>query len=128
AGDVMQTYVAGYLQAGLGVQGARGYLLDGHGKVMAASTGKGVAARLADRRLLAAMRAHSAGALSGQRFASAPVAGTHWRVLFVAGEAPLLASIEGANKRASELLFLAFVTVLALTIVLAVRMMGRSAQ
>jgi len=56
------------------------------------------------------------------------VSGTRWRVLFVAGEMPLLASIEGASKRTSELLFLAFVIVLALAIVLAVRTMGRSAE
>jgi diguanylate cyclase (GGDEF)-like protein len=125
---LLQTYVGGYLKAGPGVAGAHGYLLDGRGRVLASSGAAKPGAAVRDRALLAAMADHRAGEVGKRYFAWAPVTHSRWRVVFVAPRATLLAPVEGSGKRITALLFGAFLILLTLSILLAIRSMRRTAE
>jgi diguanylate cyclase (GGDEF)-like protein len=125
---VLQTYMGGYLKAGPAVRGAHGYLLDGHGRVLASSGAAKVGARLPDRGLLEALATRRSGEIGRRYFAAAPVAHSRWRVVFVASRSALLAPVQGSSKRITEAVFVGFVLMLALSILLAIRSMRRSAE
>ena len=71
---------AAYLTDAPEVSGARAYLVDGNGRVLASTATVMQGAPLPEPGLLAASRQHSSGTLGSSYFATAPISGgTRWR-------------------------------------------------
>ena len=76
--------VAGYLRTGPGVPGARAYIVDGHGVIVAGTGTERPGQLIADHRLRAELARTNQGEVSGRRFAARPIGGgSSWRVVFV---------------------------------------------
>ncbi len=90
-----------YLTDAPEVQGARAYLVDGNGRVLA-STGTVVQGTpLPEPGLLAASRRQSSGNLGSSYFVAAPVSGgTRWHLILAAERSRLLAQVASSRKAA----------------------------
>jgi diguanylate cyclase (GGDEF)-like protein len=109
---------SGFLRSAPAVAGARAYLLDGHGRVLASSTNAPQAVALPDRALAAAVAKRPSGNVGRSFFVTAPIkAGTNWQIAFVAPRAALFAPL-ASSTRLGWLLFGAFL--LAILALLAV--------
>jgi diguanylate cyclase (GGDEF)-like protein len=103
-------FAAPYLRSAPAVDGARAYLIDGHGLLLGSATNLPQGAALPERSLTAAALGRSAsGRLGSTYWASGRVGGgTDWRVVFAVPYSALLAGVTGSNGVA-WLLFSAFV-------------------
>jgi diguanylate cyclase (GGDEF)-like protein len=124
---LLPQFMTGYLKAGPAVPGASGYLLDGHGRVIAAGTAAKTGA-LPSPRSPARAGLRSGGEHGRWIVAREPVEGTDWHLVFVAPRAALLAPVDGDSRRASLIVFGAFVASLLAAIALFISTTRRSAQ
>ena len=97
--------VDGYLRTGPGVGGARAYIIDGHGVIVAGTGRERPGQPVADRGLRAALTRSDQGEVSGHRFAARPIGGgSNWRVVFVTTTRQLYAPL-ASGIRSSWILF-----------------------
>lgn len=128
--DSLVTYASflnGYLSAGPAVPGARAYLLDDRNTVISAAgrTNVNVGGKLGWPQLLATLAAHPSGVVGDQRYASALVSGSAWRVVFVAPSKALYAGT-ATGMTTSWILFGGFIVAMALAVVLGVLSVRRA--
>ncbi len=95
----VMSLASAYLSDAPAVTGARAYLVDGNGRVLA-STGTGMqGAPLPEPGLLAASRHASGGTLGSSYFVAAPIGGgTRWHVILAAQRSRLLAQVESSRQ------------------------------
>jgi len=125
---VLETFASAYLASAPGVRGARAYLIDGRGRIIASSEGLRQGAALPDRELLGALRSRSDGDLGRSRFTSASMPNSHWKVVFLASRSALLAPIQGATRRSSWVLFVVFTLALAALLRVGLAALRQSSQ
>ncbi|GIJ47623.1 hypothetical protein Val02_45090 [Virgisporangium aliadipatigenens] len=101
----------------IGIPTGDSYVLDGTGRIIAASNGAAAGSRLTDPALAAAVTAKAAGTVGGTYFASRQVSGSRWRAVTAAPRAALLAPVQ-ATERVAWQLFAAFCAALALILVI----------
>ena len=88
-----------YLTDAPAVSGARAYLIDGNGRVLASTGTVMQGAPLPDPGLLAASRHRSSGNLHSSYFVTAPISGgTRWHLILTAQRSRLLARVESSRK------------------------------
>ncbi len=114
--DQISGVATAYLGAANTIRGGRAYLIDGKG-VLVSGPGK-PGSRFADRALVDAAGRATSGTIAGRAWASAPVAGTHWRVVFSTPTRTLLTPVT-ATRRAAWLLFGGIVLAIVSMLVLA---------
>jgi diguanylate cyclase (GGDEF)-like protein len=112
--QLIRSFADGFLSGASAVRRTQAYLLDGHGRLLAASDSSAAAPSIADRALTAAMRERSHGSYGDRTFTAMPVPHTGWRVVFSVPSSQLYASVE-RSRQAVRALFAAFsVTLLVL--------------
>jgi diguanylate cyclase (GGDEF)-like protein len=99
----LASLTTGYLTSSLGIGKGKAFLIDGNGIVIAASASATPGTALRDTALLDAVGNAANGAIAGEDYVSAPVAGTTWRILFVAPTDVLLAAVTSARWLAWQL-------------------------
>jgi hypothetical protein len=95
--------MAGCLDTANPVDRGSALLLDIVGIVMASSGRDPLGKPLADRAIAEASRRASSGTVGGRAYASAPVAGTSWHVVFAAPAGALLAPVAATRRVAWQL-------------------------
>jgi signal transduction histidine kinase len=91
-----------------GVSGSRNYILDGNGTVLASTNPAiGTLKRFGTPAVTAALRNSSAD-VDGQYYDQVRLADSHWRIVLVAPNGPLFASISGLRKWVPWLIFICF--------------------
>jgi diguanylate cyclase (GGDEF)-like protein len=106
----LSSFAAPYLHSAPGIDGAKGYLIDGHGLLLASSLGRPRGAVLQPGSLMReVLGGKNSGRLGGMYWASNRVgAGTDWRILFTVPYGRLMAGVT-ADNGVAWLLFAAFV-------------------
>ncbi|MEA2271660.1 MAG: hypothetical protein QOI98_368, partial [Solirubrobacteraceae bacterium] len=110
--DVIAQLVGGYLTSAPAVKKSRAYLLDGRGRIIAATTPEKPTTLPADLGIRKVLPQRPGGRAGGLRYVAQSVPLTQWRVVFSAPEAELLAPVRGASRRSEWILFAAFVAIL----------------
>jgi hypothetical protein len=125
----MSSFASPYLKSAPGVQGAKGYLIDGRGLVISSSMNLPQGTALPRPGLArAALSGRASGELGATFWAAAPVgAGTRWRVVFAAPRSTLLAPVQSSNT-ISWLLFGLFILAVLALVGLARAAIKQSAQ
>jgi signal transduction histidine kinase len=106
----LSTFIAADLRKVPGVKGARNYLLDGNDKVLASTdpaTPVGSAFPASQDKALA----HSPGDVRGRYYDQVALSSSTWRIVLVAPDGPLFASVAGLRKWVPWLIFAAFAIV-----------------
>ncbi len=123
--------LSGFLTAELrripGVKGARNYVIDGNDTVLASTNpARPAGYRFTSAAAVAALRS-SSGDRRGQYFDEAPVSDSTWRIVLVAPNGPLFATVSGLRKSLPWLIFAGFALVAAAALLLGLRVL-RSAE
>ena len=110
-----------------GVKGADNYLIDGHDTVLASNDpARPAGYRFTNPRQVQAL-SHSSGDRNGNYYDQARLANSTWRIVLVAPDGPLFASVSGLHKWVPWLIFIAFALVAAAALLLGARVL-RSAE
>jgi len=110
-----------------GVKGARNYLIDGRDTVLASDNpARPPGYRFTNPRQVQAL-SHSSGDRNGNYYDQAPLANSTWRIVLVAPDGPLFASVSGLHEWVPWLIFIAFALVAAAALLLGARVL-RSAE
>jgi hypothetical protein len=127
---LLSRFLSGFLRSVPNDSSATSYVIDSNEKLVG-GTGKGVraGASLPDPELGAALAGETRGSYDGDRyFASAPVAGSPWRVVLSASKDDLYSSVNGTQRAIPWLIFVAFALVAALGLILFRRVLVSNAQ
>ena len=126
--DVIESFASAYLANAAAVRGGRGYLIDGHRRVLASSQAITQGRALPDLELVAALQRGDAGAVCERHFAASRLEGAGWRVVLTAPQDELFASVQGDTRRAAWLLFAAFAVALAALVAVGLSALRKSSQ
>jgi signal transduction histidine kinase len=125
---VLSDFVAGELEQIPGVKGARNYLVDGNDVVLASTNPLVPVGRaLAQPGAAAALR-HRSADLDGSFFDQAALTNSDWRILLVAPNGPLFASVSGLHEWLPWVIFVAFAVVAVLALALGLRLLRSREQ
>jgi signal transduction histidine kinase len=94
-----------------GVKGAHNYLVDGNDAVLATSNPAAAVGHLIPGAGAVQALRHASGDVQGHYFEQVAVANTTWRILLVAPDGPLFASVTGLHQLVPWLIFAAFAIV-----------------
>jgi signal transduction histidine kinase len=117
----LSTFIGGELRKIPGVKGARSYLVDGRNAVIASNDPalkSGQTLAIPDQLETAARRS---GAVSGRYYEQVGLASSTWRIVLVAPEGALFASVAGVRKWVPWMIFAAFALVTIVAFMLARR-------
>jgi diguanylate cyclase (GGDEF)-like protein len=124
--ETVSSAVKGYLATSLGVTGGQAFLVDGRGVVLASSVNARLGALLPNRALLRRIRT-PAGILANDRFVSAAIHHSSWRLLFTAPKRAVLGSLSSSDRTAWYL-FGAFVAAVLCLLGSAAAALSRSSR
>ena len=111
-----------------GVKGARNYLLDGNGAVLASTNPLiRVGQRFGTPALIGALR-HSSADVGGQYYDRVLLSNSTWRIVLAAPNGPLFASVSGLRKWVPWLIFICFALFAGAALVLGRRALRASDQ
>ena len=110
--SMVASFASAYLATAPAIRGGEGFLVDGHGLVLASSERLAPGAVLPQQSLTAALRVGRHGAYADRYFAAAPLARTPLRVVLTAPHGALLRSVAAA-RRTAWMQFAAFALALA---------------
>jgi diguanylate cyclase (GGDEF)-like protein len=106
--EIVQDFTRGFFTSASALPGAQGYLVDGNGRTMSATTTAHGRPAPPGAALSAALRRAARGSYGDRTFVSARVPASDWRVVLSVPTARLYASVDGGPSRAAWELFVAF--------------------
>ncbi len=121
--SALAPFLAGGLRRIPGVKGAHNYILDSNDTVLASNDpGAPVGTRFDKRAQVRALR-HASGDRNGHYYDQVRLANSTWRIVLVAPDGPLFASVSGLRKWIPWLIFVAFAIVAAAALLLGRRLL-----
>ena len=117
---VVRRFAENFFATASALRESEGFLLDGRGRTLSTTAAPGGVRLRPDARLVAALKRGSQGRYGARTFVSAPVPASHWRVVLSAPSAELYASVNGAARVVSWLVFVAFALAVCALLALAV--------
>jgi signal transduction histidine kinase len=124
----LSAFIAGELKQIPGVKGAHNYLIDGNDTVLATTNPGAAVGRVVPGSGAVQTLQQASGDVRGYYFDQVVVKNSHWRVLLVAPDAPLFASVTGFHQLLPWLIFVAFAFVALAALVLGYRVLRSSDQ
>ncbi|HTN25733.1 MAG TPA: EAL domain-containing protein [Solirubrobacteraceae bacterium] len=124
---VVASFASAYLATAPAIRGGEGFLVDGNGRVLAASTRTPPGGLLPDGAVAAALRYRSSGVAGDRHYTAAELPGTRWRVVLTAPTSLLMQSVDGSG-RSAWLLFGAFSVALLLLVAMGLLALRRSSE
>ena len=118
--SVLSSFIGGELSKVPGVEGARNYLIDGHGTVIASTSPAIASGAVLDIPAELRLRPNASGSEKGQYYDQIGLSNATWRVVLAAPEGPLFAGVSGVRRWVPWAIFVAFALV-----ALAALMLGR---
>jgi signal transduction histidine kinase len=126
------TVVSGVVTAELaripGVRGARNYLVDGNDVVLATTTQSSQVGHMINEPGAVTALLHPSADVDGSYFDEFGLTNSQWRIVLVAPNGPLFASVTGLREWLPWVIFLAFALVAGLALVLGLRDLRSSDQ
>jgi signal transduction histidine kinase len=124
----LSTFITGELRKIPGVSGARNYLLDGNAAVLASTNPSVPVGRVFNDPAQVDALKHTSGDAAGHYYVQVPLSHSTWRVVLVAPDGPLFASVSGLRKWIPWAIFLAFALVAIAALMLARRVLRSADQ
>jgi signal transduction histidine kinase len=121
APEALDGFLAGDLRQIPGVKGAHNYILDGRGVVITSTNPARPTGYVFHTPTQLDVLGHNSGDVSAHYFDQVRLTNSPWRVLLVAPDGPLFASISGLRRWVPWLIFMAFGFVAIITLFLARR-------
>jgi signal transduction histidine kinase len=126
--SALSTFIAGELSKIPGVKGAHNYLIDGNNTVLGSTNPAIPTGHVFSAPSQIHALSHSSGDVKAHYYDQVQLTNSTWRMLLVAPNGPLFATVTGLRKWLPWLIFIAFALVAMLTLLLARRVLRSAAQ
>jgi signal transduction histidine kinase/DNA-binding response OmpR family regulator len=120
---VMDFFLSGELQRIPGVKGAHNYILDGDNAVLASNNPAAPAGFRFTKPAQVRALSSTSGDRNGHYYDQVAISNSTWRVVLVAPDGPLFASVSGLRKWVPWVIFIAFAIVAAVALLLGRRVL-----
>jgi signal transduction histidine kinase len=128
APSTLGPFLFGDLRQIPGVKGARSFVLDGNGEVLASTVAARPTGYVFHTPVQRNVLHHTSGSVSGRYFDQDPLPNTSWRILLTAPSGPLFANVSGLRKWLPWIIFAGFAVFAVIALLLARRTLRTGEQ